>query len=225
MNDLKQKIKAIIFDMDGTILNTEALWDLSTKDLLQHHNITNISQEQEEILSKLTGMDAIASARLFKEYFSLPGTLEEIAQLQDAMAMNHLKTGMQFIHGFIAFQKKLVEHGIPHGVATNTRKTPFMFIIEVMKLDNLFGEHLYCVDDVGNRSKPDPALFLFAAEKLGVKPEECLVFEDTVHGFKAAQAAGMKCIAIQNETNKDLLHYVHGSITTYDHAEELLKKL
>ena len=125
MIEIKKKIKAIIFDMDGTILNSEALWRLATSDLLLHHNITNITPEQQEMLSNLDGMGSMTRARLFKECFSLPGTLEEITQLQDMMAVNRFKTGMQFIDGFIAFQKKLVEHGIPHGIATNTRKTPY----------------------------------------------------------------------------------------------------
>ena len=72
-------------------------------------------------------------------------------------------------------------------------------------------------------AKPDPALFLHAAEKLNAAPENCVVFEDSIWGFKAANAAHMKCIAIKNNRNQD--HHsenTHGAIDSYDEAEAVI---
>lgn len=225
MNDLNQKIKAVIFDMDGTILKTEHLWRQATYDILQQYNVLNLTPEQQKVLAAVDGMELVVQARVLKENFNLPGTPEELAHLKVANAMRNFENKVNFIDGFESFQKKLVQHNIPHGIATNAHKGPFRVIAQTMNLDKFFGQHLYCTDDVQNRSKPDPALFLFVAQKLGVKPEECLVFEDTVQGFQAAQAAGMKCIAIENDNNKDFLQYTNGSVKSYDQAEELIKNL
>lgn len=225
MVDIKQKIKAVIFDMDGTILQTEHLWRQATYDILTQYNVLNLTLEQQKVLAAVDGMELVTQARVLKENFNLPGTPEELAHLKVANAMSNFKNKVNFIDGFESFQKKLVQNNIPHGIATNAHKGPFSIIIETMKLNQFFGQHLYCTDDVQNRSKPDPALFLFVAKQLGVKPEECIVFEDTVQGFQAAQAAGMKCIAIENENNKDFLHFANGSVKSYDQAEDLINNL
>ncbi|MBX9830883.1 HAD family phosphatase [Candidatus Babeliales bacterium] len=222
MIEIKKKFKAIIFDMDGTIVSTEELWRKAEEDTFAHYNI---APKQQAILPSFGGMSSLIVGKHLKELFSIQESPEEISQRLDAFAMRHFTNGMNFIHGFETFQKKLATHHIPSGIATNTRREPLGFIANVMKFNDFFGDHVYCVDDVEYKPKPDPALFLFVAKKLGARPEECVVFEDSIHGFKAAQAAGMKCIAIQNESNKDLLHYVHGAITSYDQAEEILKNL
>jgi beta-phosphoglucomutase-like phosphatase (HAD superfamily) len=68
-------------------------------------------------------------------------------------------------------------------------------------------------------------MFLHAAAMLGVNPEECVVFEDSKIGFEAAQKAGMLCIAIKNNHNKDLLHQVAHAIEHYHDAHQALKDL
>ena len=68
-------------------------------------------------------------------------------------------------------------------------------------------------------------MFLHAAKQLGVKPEECIVFEDSHFGFKAAQSAGMRCIAIKSSTNQDSLHMAHEAVGNYYEALEALRKL
>ena len=94
-----------------------------------------------------------------------------------------------------------------------------------MKLPSFFGEHLYCIEDVALKGKPNPDIFLFAAKKLGVPPQECLVFEDSQYGFLAAKAAGMRCIAIKNDINKPWRDIVHASVDSYDEAVAAIKQV
>jgi len=84
---------------------------------------------------------------------------------------------------------------------------------------------MYCVADVNFVPKPDPAIFLHSASQLGVKPEDCVVFEDSIFGFNAAKAAGMKCIGIKNELNLKHLDKVNDAIENYYQAEDALKKI
>jgi len=94
-----------------------------------------------------------------------------------------------------------------------------------MSLYKFFGANLYCIEDVGNKAKPKPDIFLHTAKKLNVTPSECIVFEDSLFGFQAARAAGMKCIAIKNSINQNNLKLVQQAISSYHEAEAALSKI
>ena len=132
---------------------------------------------------------------------------------------------LSFIEGFERFHSFVLRHSLRNCIATNTRQEAFDKIIERLKFKGFFGEHLYSIDHVGGRAKPDPSVFLHAAEQLGVDPSECLVFEDSIYGFQAAKAAGMRCVAIKNKRNKDFLMHVDYAVVDYHEAVELLSKL
>jgi len=172
MEHIKKKVKAIIFDMDGTIIDTEAIWKNVTLDVLKE-----------------------------------------------------LKGDIAFIEGFKEFHTTLREHNIPTGIATNASESHLQQISEQLKFKDMFGAHIYSIAHVNYRAKPDPAIFLHVAEKLGVKPEECVVFEDSLPGFSAAKAAGMQCIAIKNSINSGFLDTVHEAIENYHHAHAALTRL
>ncbi len=226
MESIKTKIKAIIFDMDGTILKTEHIWQQVTIGTLEKYGITELSKEQEAVLLRLSGMGMKEAATLIKNEFNLPSSIEEIFTLKLALANMHFESALEYIDGFETFHKLLITHNIPTGLATNAHPHNLSEITKTMNLKEKFGDHIYCIAHVNFVAKPSPALFLHTAEKLGVKPEECLVFEDSVPGFKAAKAAGMKCIAIRNPYNRELFkEFTDHGIDSYDEAIETIKKL
>lgn len=138
------------------------------------------------------------------------------------IAAKDFSDAIDFIPGFEDFQKVLAENEVKHSIATNADEPSFKLLIKKCGFDQMFGEHLYCADQAGGRPKPDPAVFLHEAEKLGVSPEDCIVFEDSIYGFKAAKAAGMRCIAIKNEKNADIVSMVDAHIEHYDQAHQAL---
>lgn len=71
-----------------------------------------------------------------------------------------------------------------------------------LQLKQFFGNHIYFIEDVGNKSKPSPDVFLYAAEKLGENPADCLVIEDAPHGVEAANRAGMTSVGITTTFTK-----------------------
>lgn len=225
MIDIKKKFKAVIFDMDGTILDTEKAWHSVTIQVLKAHGFHELTEDQEKFIHTLSGQGMHNAIHLLKGHFNLQTPAEHIAAHKIELANTHFAEHVAFIEGFEHFHNKLREHGIPSSIATNATPENLNKLITQMKLDNFFGENIYCIAHVENKAKPDPALFLHAAEKLGVKPEECIVFEDSLPGFMAAQAAGMKCVAIKNKINIHLMDKVHGAIDSYHEAEEILKKL
>ncbi len=225
MEDVKNKIKAIIFDMDGTIIKTEAAWQKITIDLLKHYGVTTFTPEEKALLQSFSGMAMANVAAHIKEQFNIADDIETIIMRKTMIANEVLADHVEFIEGFELFHARLQEFNIPTGIATNAMPENLHTLNKKLGFERFFGINLYSQADVNYRPKPDPALFLYAAERLGVKPEECLVFEDSMPGFLAARAAGMKCVAIKNEINNSFLEHVHDAIENYHEAEEMLKKI
>lgn len=226
MINIKTKIKAIIFDMDGTIIKTEHIWQQVTTGTLAKYGIHQIPEDKLAFVNNLAGMGLKEASHAIKEEFGLPDTVEEIINLKLALANMHFESRLEYIDGFEEFHKKLAANNIPSGIATNAHPTNLNEIVKTMNFTEKFGENIYCIAHVGFKAKPDPALFLHTAKQLGANPQDCVVFEDSIHGFKAAKAAGMKCIAVKNERNASLLvELTDQSIESYHEAEEALRKI
>jgi HAD superfamily hydrolase (TIGR01509 family) len=225
MNEIKQKIKAFIFDMDGTIINTEPAWQNVTKHVLKmYQGIEKLTEDQQQFLYSLSGLGLENAASEVKRYFDLKQSIDEIIA-QKTQAVDLYFNDVNFIEGFEQFHKRLQENNFFTSVATNADPATLRKLSQQMNFKQFFGNNLYCSADVGNKAKPDPAVFLHAARQLGVAPHECVVFEDSIAGFKAAQAAGIKCIAIKNENNQQFIDLAQQSIANYHEAEEALKKI
>ncbi|MFH1831216.1 MAG: HAD family phosphatase [bacterium] len=227
MDIIKGNVKAIIFDMDGTILKTEHIWNQVSREVLTHCGIATLSQESEVLLDSLSGSSLLKAATLMKDVFKLPQTEEEILDLHIKLSNKLFEERCEFIEGFEEFHKQISSYAIPSSIATNAHHDNLKGIVKVMSLDSFFGENIYSPIHVNNKFKPDPALFLHAAKMLNVNPAECVVFEDSVYGFQAANAAGMKCIAIKNKLNAPQLenYQLHNAIETYHDALEALRKV
>ena len=218
-------MKAVIFDMDGTIIKTEHLWERATQSLLQRRGFIVMTQGQKEFLKALSGIGLLEAAKVLKKEFKLIDPIDNLASETKLIAHQLFAGELEFIDGFEAFHKKLQQHFIPTSVATNADQASLTLIQEKMNLESFFGQNLFSIEIIGNKAKPDPAIFLHAADKLQVKPSECIVFEDSLFGFQAAQAAGMKCIAIKNSINQNNLNLALKAINSYHEAEEALIKL
>ncbi len=225
MNEIKKTVKAIIFDMDGTIIKTEHIWKQVTLDTLSYCGVKELTAEQKAVIQSMSGIGLNQSSLLLKKTFDLSQTPDEIIEKKVALAQEYFEKQIEFIEGFTEFHAKLQQNAISTSIATNADAKSLQRIAQKLNLDNFFGKNMYCVADVNFVPKPDPALFLHSASKLGVKPEDCIVFEDSLFGFNAANAAGMKCIGIKNELNEKHLNKVCESIENYYQAEDALKKI
>ncbi len=120
-----------------------------------------------------------------------------------SLANSMYRDGIKFIEGFPDFHNQLVPSGLKYGVATNADDTTVALTDEALNLKSYFGEHIYGISHVNFVCKPDPAIYLYAAQRLSVAPEECVAIEDSAHGIRAAKAAGMRCIGINTARKKE----------------------
>lgn len=220
MQLLHPAIKAIIFDMDGTIIQTDALWNQITLATLEAHNVQVQTPQQYAFLEQLSGAGFVQALQALKEYFMIDIELEEFVEKTKKISHQTFEKPVFFVEGFEEFHGLLKAHNIKTGIATNACKDDLQFLSEKLGFARFFGEHVYSIHAVENRAKPDPAIFLHVAQKLGVLPHECLVFEDSQYGFQAARAAGMPCIAVAHARNVVHRQAAHGVIDTYHDAVE-----
>jgi len=217
----KDQIKAIIFDMDGTIIESEDIWNKAIRKVLSDNNVFLAGQDEELLFNKMIGRNLDICFKDLKDAFKIDKHFLELVEDCKRLSAMEFSKGVSFIKGFEPFHLKLQQNNIPSCIATNCDLETLEKINQSMNLSKFFGDKIFAAAHV-SKPKPDPALFLHSAKQLNVLPEECIIFEDSLFGFQAAKAAGMKCIAIKNDKNIDLLHHADGVIEHYDFATEIL---
>ncbi len=196
--DLKH-IKAIIFDAEGVVVDTEALWDKSQDVLLSRRNL---QYDRDYLKPKMAGQTLLEGAQLMVNYYNLNENPASIEQERKELIHDLFENEIAFIHGFIPFINRLNGSLLKRSVATAMKKSLMIMVEHKLQLTHYFGNHIYFIEDVGNKSKPSPDVFLYAAEKLGENPSDCLVIEDAPHGIEAANRAGMTSVGIATTFSK-----------------------
>lgn len=186
-------IKAAIFDLDGTLINSMSLWDQIDIDYLTSKNIPVPDDLNDEISHLSFNQVAV----YFKERFKLEDSLDDIKNTWNTMAYNHYSSDITLKDGVVEFLDFLKKSNIKIGLATSNSTE----LLEAsLKFNNIYDyfDAITITDEV-SIGKHEPDVYLLAAKKLNVKPEECIVFEDILPAVKGAKKAGMKVIAVEDE--------------------------
>jgi beta-phosphoglucomutase len=213
------KYKAIIFDMDGTIIDTEKIWQSATTNLLKQRGVDYCAEFQEEHEKKIVGLSLHKSCQILKDIANISDKVEDLIHEMKTLADNQYEEGIEFIDGFTQFHSIAKDHGLKKALATNAVDSTVEITKRKLNLEKYFGTHIYNISHVDNVCKPDPALYLHAAEKLGIDPKECIAIEDSPTGVRAACSAGMFCIGINTSKKPERLSESHQIIDTYSEID------
>ena len=198
------KYKGIIFDLDGVICSTDHYHYLAWKALADRLG----AYFDETINNRLRGVSRMASLEIVLERYN--GTLTEEEKLAAAEEKNNTYRELlkQMTPADLSDEVKttldaLRAQGLLLGIGSSSKNT--RFILSRIGLGDYFDK----ISDGTNitRSKPDPEVFLKAAEYLGLEPKDCLVVEDAVAGVQAAHAAGMDAAAVGDAAGSGLAEY------------------
>ena len=185
-------IKAVIFDLDGSLVDSMWIWKDIDIEYLGRFGISLPHNLQSEIEGKSFSETAV----FFKERFQIPDSIEQMKQDWNEMAWHKYIHDVPLKPGADIFLQNCISHGIKLGIATSNSRE----LVEAVAKARGFGKNFDCIMtgcDV-KKGKPAPDIYLAVADKLGVLPSECLVFEDITAGILAGKNAGMRVCAVED---------------------------
>ncbi len=187
-----KNIKAVIFDMDGSLVDSMWIWKQIDIDYLGRFG----HKLPETLQSEIEGMSFLETAIYMKKRFNIPQEIEEMIADWNHMAWDKYENEVFLKPGVAEFLKECQKRGIKLGIASSNSRELVENVIRSRGLQDVFGYIMTGSDNV--KGKPAPDIYLRAAEGLGVKPEFCLVFEDIVQGILAGKSAGMRVCAVED---------------------------
>ncbi len=193
-------VRALIFDFDGTIIDTESAVYETWRELYAGHG----HDLPLEVWSQLVGTDYSEAYDPRRDLETLTGKTFDWDAWEDERRERsfEIASRMQPLPGVIERLAEAAALGLPAAIASSSPHRWVSALIEGLGLRERF-HHLTTVDDTG-RVKPDPSLFLHAIQRLGVKADEALIIEDSLNGLRAAQAAGIRCLIVPGPTTRHL---------------------
>ncbi len=189
-HEMLQNIDAVIFDMDGSLVDSMWMWRAIDIEYLGHFGIPL----PENLQAEIEGMSFGETALYFKEHFPIPNSVEEIMQTWNRMAWDKYVYEVPLKEGISEFLRGCKENGIALGIATSNSRELVENVAQVHRLRDYFTS-IVTGSEV-ERGKPAPDIYLKAADELSVSPARCLVFEDIVAGILAGKNAGMRVCAV-----------------------------
>lgn len=189
-------MKAVVFDLDGLMFNTEQLYDEVGEALLRPrgHYFTT------ELKDAMTGRPAQVALQIMIDRHGLDATVEQLQAETDEIFPDILRRKLAPLPGLLPMLDVLETVSIPKAVATSSRRQYASNILNSFDLAARF-EFILTSESV-QEGKPHPEIYLSAATKLGLEPAETVVFEDSEIGCRSAVAAGAITVAIPGEHSR-----------------------
>ena len=189
--------KAVIFDMDGSLVDSMWVWLEVDRIYMEKHRLT----APETFHKDIEGMSYIETAQYFVDTFdSLGRTREEVMQDWRDMAVDLYATRVFPKPGAVDFLDEMRKRGVLLGIATSNDREIAQAALDARGLNKYFAS--VCTSSEVASGKPAPDMYLKVAEDLGVHPSECLVFEDIPNGILAGKNAGMVVCAVDDDFSR-----------------------
>lgn len=195
MSNIKD-VRGAIFDMDGTIVDSMCVWQKVDVDFLDKRNI----KMPEDLSNDIGHMTFHDSAVYFKKRFNLDESIDEIMAEWHEMVYDQYAHHIKLKPGAGEYIKSLSEKGIKIGLATSSSRT----LVDIALKNNGIFEYFDAISTVDeiNKDKSFPDIYVKTAEKLGVSPMKCVVFEDIYIAVLSAKKAGMQVIGVYDKNSE-----------------------
>jgi len=196
-NILNYKYDAVLFDMDGTLVDSMWMWGQIDAEYLLRFGV-KVPKNLEKAIG---GMSMDECADYFSSHFSIPDSKEQMKADWIEMSWQKYKTEVLLKEGVKEFISLLKERNILLGICTANSRTN----TEACLLANEVYDYFSCIGTSENmkNGKPAPDIFLYAASKLNTNPSRCLCFDDIPQGIMAGKAAGMDTVAVMDYSSLD----------------------
>lgn len=211
-------LRAIIFDLDGVIIDSHPMHKQAWKTFL-----SSIGKEvtEQELQFVVEGQKREAILRHFLGELT-PQRVKHYGALKDALSKDSLPE-LKTVCGLDRFLEQIKKAGLPIALASSASRSRVEFVLDRLNLKSSF-RSVVAGDDV-DRGKPDPTMFRMAAASLGVEARDILVCEDAINGVEAAKAAGMKCLAIAANGRGPILEKAGADLIVPDFTAVNLQEL
>ncbi|MCZ4693219.1 hexitol phosphatase HxpB [Ancylomarina euxinus] len=196
-------IKAVIFDMDGLLIDSEPFWRISQKNLFSKRGIDLNEHDFESFMGKR--IDEVV-AIIYSRYPNQAKTQAETAvEIVDGVIKLVQERGLA-LPGVLKTLETLQKQNYKIGLASSSNLRIIKSVLKKLEIESYFEVvHSAQFEEYG---KPHPQIFISTAKMLNISPSECLVLEDSFHGVIAALAANMKCVAIPDVKANNLKRFV-----------------
>ena len=207
---VKPKIRAVIFDMDGLMFNTEDIYDVVGDAILKRRG----HQFTRELKLLMMGLPGTEAFQVMIDHCQLEDTPEALETECEALFAELLPNAIQTMPGLLELLERLEQLGIPKAVATSSQQKFANIALNQFDLIPRFKFVLTAESVV--KGKPHPEVYLLAAKKMELEPAQLLVLEDSVIGSQAAAAAGTTVIAVPTP---------HSWGCDYSHVDHVVRSL
>lgn len=212
-------MKSIIFDMDGTLADSMAMWRSLGIDYLKSHGVEITSEDAQEMTTQSLKM----SSTYMKEKFKLSLTPDEIYNDMKHIAEDFYANDCKLKDGALEVLDAFYEEGIPMMLGTGTPEEFFDPFLKREDMFKYFGEIATC--DGLNLKKDDPRFFLTCCEMAGFDPKETVLIDDAYFAIIAAKEAGLTTICMYDEANDNMLRELSLKSDLFISDLSVLKKI
>lgn len=186
-------IKAVIFDMDGVMIDSEPLWEKTERILLARRDIEYSPTYRDQIV----GLNQNDSGKLLINTFELEETVEDIISERVEILTAIYEEELEVVLDLIPLLDNLRDSKFKLAVASSSPLRVINFVLDMFSLQEYFP--VVVSGECTENGKPHPDIYLHTAKRLEVEPSECVAIEDSINGVKSAKAAGMYCIAVPDK--------------------------